>query len=750
DAQFAELVRALRATPWPAGGAAALAAAQRAALGVQTPAAITARAVAWPEEAGLAGALRAIAARGSPKAAEKAGRLLDWLGLPGALRAESWAAWREEFLRADGEARGAGVFVNARLAATDPGLAEACLAEQARVQAIEDAWRARAVAEASAALVLLAEPVLALYASGKAAGGWLDYDDLITRTAGLLVDPGAAWVLYKLDGGIDHLLLDEVQDTAPAQWRIAAALTAEFFAGSGAREGGRTVFAVGDRKQSIFAFQGADPAQFEHWRGVLRARVEAAGQQWRDVALDVSFRSTAPVLALADAVFDDPLAGSGVAGPGTLTNFADRAAQAGRVELWPLTPRPVAEPPAPWAVAGQNRGSIGAPQRLAEAIGDWIAAQVGHAELPGRGRRLAPGDILILVRRRNELGRALVRALKLRGVPVAGLDRMVLTEQPAVADCLALCDALLMPQDDLTLACVLTSPLGGVSDEALMALATGRAGSLWEALRARAGEPDYAGAHHLLATLLARVDYASPHALLVEALGALGGRARLFARLGPEAAEPVSELLDAALRYAARHPPSLQGFLHWLRQSGAEVKREAEGAAGEQARDHGRGQVRIMTVHGAKGLQAPLVILPDTTGLPREDAALVHAGEVPLWSPHRGLRCAAVDTLRAAAARRVAEEQNRLLYVALTRAEDRLVVCGAQTARALPETCWYESVRRGFDRLAARPEPFAPWPGEVLALDSPQLVPPEPARAGAAAAPAALPGWAGTAPDWRA
>ena len=253
--------------------------------------------------------------------------------------------------------------------------------------------------------------------------------------------------------------------------------------------------------------------------------------------------------------------------------------------------------------------------------------------LESAGRRLRAGDILVLVRRRGAFDRALVRELKKRAVPVAGLDRMVLTEQPAVQDLMSLCAALLLPQDDLSLAEFLTSPLGGLSDTSLMALAAGRKGKLWDVLRTRAAEqPDWRAANEMFSSLLARVDYASPYALLAEALGPLGGRARLFARLGPEAAEPVDELLAAALHYAALHPASLQGFLHWLSLSGAEVKREAE-AAGDA--------VRIMTVHGAKGLEAPLVILPDTVSLPPDDARLHWTSDPEtgtklfLWAPHK-------------------------------------------------------------------------------------------------------------------
>ncbi len=753
---FGDLVRALQAdrprleAALPLGFD-ALAAAQRRVLGVteRDPAAIMEAGAQWPAERALREAAQTVAQKGSPTVAERAGRLLGWLSLPVEERAANWAEWRGEFLLSDGKPRAVSRLVNDKLAKAAPGLLDIFTAEQARIEAVEDAARAVAVAEVSAALLRLAGPVAQRYGQRKDGAGLLDYADLVTRTVSLLVDPGAAWVLYKLDGGLDHLLLDEVQDTAPAQWAIAHALTAEFFAGLGARDQRRTVFAVGDRKQSIYSFQGADPGEFDRARTRLRARVEAAGEVWREVPLDVSFRSAAPVLALVDAVFAAPDAAAGVVPRGeTLRHYPHRAGHAGGVELWPLVPAPEEEAWPPWSLAENYGHRTSAALLLAEALADWIKAETaGTTKLASRGRMLAPGDVLILVRRRNAFARALVRALKMRGVPVAGLDRMVLTAQPAVADLLALCDTLLLPGDDLSLACVLTSPLGGLDDDSLMALALYRSTSLWDALRARAGErADWGAAWAFLSGLLARVDYAAPHALLSEALVRLGGRAALFARLGPEAADPVDELLEAALEYGQTHAPSLQGFVHWLRQSGAEVKREAEGAGDV---------VRVMTVHGAKGLQAPLVILPDTTTLPPPGERLFwiqdpQTGvEVPIWTPRKELTCRETTSRQEAARAVDIEEYNRELYVALTRAEDRLVICGHEARKALPETCWYALIQRALQRLpGVAPSELTPFAGAgpVLFIESPQVALPDagqPKRE--ASAPSVRPDWFGEA-----
>ena len=712
---------------------------------------VVAGAVAWGEEAAVEAALRLARAHGSKGVSEKVSRMLAWLSMPAAERAGHWGDWTAELFTKAGEPSALSKFAAGKLDEQYPDIRVTMAAEQERVWFVEDARRAVRCADATVALLGLVAPALAAYAAQKERSGLLDYSDLIGRAEGLLTDPGAAWVLYKLDGGIDHLLLDEVQDTAPEQWRIAHRLTEEFFAGIGSREGEarRTFFAVGDPKQSIYSFQGADPDEFVRSRGMMATRVGASGQEWRDVALDVSFRSTAPVLALVDAVFaEGAAAAEGVADNGALRHFADRAGAAGRVELWPLAPKPEVTPAEAWRVPAENVGLRSAQQMLAEAVAGAVARELkAGVRLESRGRALTAGDVLVLVRRRGPFASALVRALKAQDVAVAGLDRLALTEQIAVQDVLAACDAVLLPGDDLAVANVLTSPLGGLSDDSLMQLAMGRRHGLWATLRERAGErEDWGAAWAFLSRLAERADYVGPHALLAEALGPLGGRARLLARLGAEAGEPIDELLNAALGYARLHPPGLQGFVHWLRRSGAEVKREAGGAGSA---------VRVMTVHGAKGLQAPVVILPDTTGLPpdKERLAWVESDgvETPLWSPRKELTCAAVTRGKEAAAALRRREHNRLLYVALTRAEDRLVVCGWETQGADREDRWYGMVRQGFERIGAEATPFAgPWGGEMLARSSLQAerVPPRAATTATGRRP--LPPWAGRPEDWRA
>jgi ATP-dependent helicase/nuclease subunit A len=746
-----------------------LVAAQRRAIGAdRTEAELWTAALSGGDQEALCETWATIGRRGPPAASAKALGMLDWLAAPDETRRETWHRWVEGLLTDKGEPRARGALIGRKLDAMEPGLGPVIEAEQARVMALADAFAADRLASLSAALLCLAIPVLRRQAQRRQLEGLMDYGDLIRHSNKLLHDPGAAWVLFKLDHGLDHLLLDEVQDTAPEQWTIAGSLTEEFFAGIGARDGrdgsgvniGRTVFAVGDRKQSIYGFQGADLRSFDDWRGRLADRVRRGKRRWHDGALDVSFRSVVPVLALVDAVFADPEAARGVVEPAgdPLLHVSARPEDGGRVELWPLMPREAPLAPQPWLIPETNLGQTSAPGRLARGLAQWIARLTdGGTLLESQGRPVTPGDILVLLQKRAPLAPILVRELKAAGVPVAGLDRLELTAQAAVQDLMALGDSLLLPEDDLAFACWLTSPLGDLTDDSLMALAAERGPRrLYEALRARAAErPDWTAAWNFFEALQNRADYASPHALLSQALGALGGRARLFRRLGAEAAEPVDELLGAALTYAASHAPSLQGFLHWLRQSTAEARREP-GAAGDA--------VRIMTVHASKGLQAPVVVLADSANRPTADRTQLfwmrdpHASgatglDLPIFCPRRDTHCEASRQFHAMLQSRATEEHHRLLYVAMTRAEDRLVVCGWESGGPGGATpTWHELIGRGFDRLAAPvDETPGAWPDTRRVLSAAQQ---RRVRAPLIVAEAAdespLPSWLGEAPAWRA
>ncbi len=682
---------------------------------------------------------------------ERAARIARWLAASPDERRRLFPDYRGVFLTGSGTPRKQ--LATKGVVAASPGIDEVLAVEAERLVQVNRRHAAAITLRATEALLRLGIAMLDEYRAAKRRRARLDYDDLVHTARRLLGDVGAAWVLYKLDGGIDHVLIDESQDTSPEQWAVVAALVAEFFAGQGAREITRTVFAVGDVKQSIFSFQGADPAAAAAMRRRFRERVTAAGGDWREVPLYVSFRSTEPILRVVDAVFATSPAREGVVGEGeTLRHEANRAGAAGRVELWPAIGPGERKDTEGWAPPVARAEAEDPAATLARIIAVRIAGWIDREPLEARGRAVRPGDIMVLVRRRSRFVELLVRELKVHGVPVAGVDRMVLTEQIAVMDLMALVRFLLLPEDDLTLAVVLKGPLVGLGEEDLFRLAHGRgSATLWRRLGDLAGEePRFAAARAWLAGLLAEIDYLRPYEFLAQVLirpaatGAESGRARMIARLGPEAEDPLDELLALALAYEREGAPSLQGFLQWFEGGRIEAKRDLE-----QAR---RDEVRVLTVHGAKGLEAPIVILPDTMSKPRgREPILWHEG-LPLWPPRKEHEVGVAAAARAEADRRRDEEYRRLLYVAMTRAEDRLYVCGWHGRQKPPDDCWYNLVRAGLERLDGVETFDFGSTGDVREgrygrgqrLVVAQRTAPEEraAERGAAAEPAPLPAWA--------
>jgi ATP-dependent helicase/nuclease subunit A len=635
---------------------------------------------------------------GSKTDRDRAGLMAPWLA-EAAGRVAGYGLWQSAFLTTKGVGREKLCTNGVRDGF--PGVEAALQEEAVRLMDVGDRIKAAAVAEATAALLSLGHALLAAYQRRKTARALMDYDDLILAARDLLMRPGVApWVLFKLDGGIDHVLIDEAQDTNPDQWAVVAALTEEFFAGRGARDTVRTVFAVGDAKQSIYSFQRADPRAFEAMRQRFAEHVPAAGQDWAEVALQVSFRSTAAVLEAVDAVFANGPGADGVAAPGDdIRHIAHRQGQAGLVELWPpVEPRALDEQPA-WKPPIERIRGDQPSARLARLVARRIRAMIDGETLASQGRPVRAGDVLVLVRRRGGFVEDLVRELKGLDVAVAGADRMVLAEQMAVMDLVALANFLLLPEDDLTLATVLKGPLVGFDEEQLFRLAHGRgAAGLWETLKKRLlDESAFEEAYVLLSGLLGVADHLPPYALFAHVLGQLGGRRKLLARLGVEAEDPLDEFVALTLAFERAHPPSLQGFLRWLEAGAVEIKRDLD--------QGGRNAVRIMTVHGSKGLQAPVVILPDTLQMPTRGSRIQWTtDELPLWPPAAEAADRVCREARDEAKAGREREYRRLLYVAMTRAEDRLIVCGWKTRKAPPAGCWYDLIRAALSPLATEAE----------------------------------------------
>ena len=623
-------------------------------------------------------------------AARRGYALLAAAQAPEDARADAYA---DVFLKDDGEPYGDAQFGAAGVRARYPLL----LAERERIAPLAKLLAAARAYERSRALLVLGRESVRRYERAKAARGVLDFADLITAARRLLASGASAWVHYKLDQGIDHVLLDEAQDTSPDQWEVIRPLVAEFFAGEGTRDDSRslprTLFVVGDEKQSIFSFQGADPRRFDTVRREFEA---AAGARFAHIQLRHSFRSAPGILSAVDTVFAEPAAYAG------LSAIAERplheaihASLPAMVEMW--------EPEAPaekmdvdaWQRPLDAPATDDPKGRLAKNIAGHIAARIREGfPLSGRhGARAArPGDFLILVRRRDSLFEAIIRELKQAHVAVAGADRLVVAEHIAVMDLMALGEALLSRDDELALAVVLKSPLFGLDDGDLMRLAPGRTGLLEEALLTRASEdPKWAAASRRLARLREEARRLRPFDFYARVLGRERGRAAMLARLGPEAADALDEMLALARAYESIEAPSLAGFLDFLRRGGAEAKRDMEA---------GRDEVRVMTVHGAKGLEAPYVILADTTSGPmtRRSAGLLKVEtrtgrRVLLHAPSKRTDTASMAQARAEGDAAQQDEYRRLLYVALTRAETALVLCGADGAKKRPPDCWYDLVR---------------------------------------------------------
>ena len=562
------------------------------------------------------------------------------------------------------------------------------------------------------------------YVRAKRTQGVADFNDLIAWTRRLFDQPGMGeWVRYKLDQRTDHILVDEAQDTNADQWAIVDALAGEYFSGNPeAERRWRTLFMVGDYKQAIYSFQGTDPKEFEAFRVNISARaaalIEAAGEagadarEFRELSIDASFRSSPAVLQVVDAVIDT--VGFDKMGLGAPPNphRPHHANRPGRVELWPAfdyaTDVEADEGEEAW---------IDEPARLyADALALQVKRWLAEAPLMATtGRPLTPGDILILVRSRTELASLIVARLYAQGVPVAGIDRLHLHKPLAVKDLLSAITFAVQPLDDLNLAALLVSPLIGWTQEQLYELAYGRSGRLWTELATRREQhPHWIEAHAILGSWLAMADYVTPARFLEIILsGPVAGRHKLLRRLGEAARDPIEELVATALAFEREEIASLDRFLAWFGQGEVEVKRDP-GAPSNA--------VRVMTVHGAKGLEAPLVILADATHDPDKvggtsqvvEVPLSDVGEVPLIRPRKD-ECAPIfQTLIDLGKEAGREEHWRLAYVGLTRAAERLVIAGVKPRRDVSQGSWHAAAAQAMQAIGAASVEIDGWgPGLV-------------------------------------
>jgi ATP-dependent helicase/nuclease subunit A len=643
--------------------------------------------------------------------------------------------------------------VTKRFCDSNPAIARLFDAETSRLFPLIEQRRALTMRDRTQSLLIIATAVAAHYRREKQDRGLLDYDDLIDKTLEMLDRVSSSWVHFKLDRGVDHVLIDEAQDTSPRQWDIVAHIISEFTTGEGARDGvKRTIFAVGDEKQSIFSFQGAAPREFDLQGRALERKFTEARLQFERLAFKHSFRSGTAILQSVDHVFRDQTIYRSIHAENAYPlHEALPDAGPSLIDLWELElpdPRQDIEGwRAPFDAVSETSPEV----RLARRIQAEIKALIAERTMTGNAgnrRALSYGDVLVLVRRRGNAFDAVIQALKHANIPVAGADRLKLTEHIAIIDLMNLADALLLPRDDLALAVALKSPLFGLTDDDLFKLAWQRKGSLRHALSEHAAtDSKFEAALRRLKACEARVMQQTPFAFYAWLLGGDGGRARILRRLGHEANDALDEFLELALGYERKAPASLQGFMAWLRAADTEVKRDMEIS---------RDEVRVMTVHGAKGLEAPVVFLVDTTTSPADTTRLKlvrmpqgnaapHAPGVVVWAGKKAEDPPAVATARTAMLAETEDEYRRLLYVAMTRAADRLIVGGCMPGnmRKLRELSWYDLIEKGLGNSGLHMQNVPPPDGVVKRFS--RLEDASPAAVAASTEPSAtviaLPAW---------
>jgi ATP-dependent helicase/nuclease subunit A len=561
-----------------------------------------------------------------------------------------------------------------------------------RIAAAKSHLWAMDAAEKTEALYAFATAFIPAYEARKLAAGALDFDDLIRKTRGLLTDRALAqWVLFRLDGGIDHVLVDEAQDTSPVQWTVIEQLTQEFTAGEGADpDRKRTIFVVGDKKQSIYSFQGADPEAFDQMKHHFADGLDQSGQKLWDRSLDFSFRSSQAILRVVDSTFINERA-DGLDKRVFHSAFKDQ--MPGRVDLWPLIEDEKSDDTLDWTKPVDHMSDAHVTVQMANRVADEIKRMITHETLPVEvgntggfeRRRITEGDVLILVQRRSDLFSEIIRACKAAGLKIAGADRLRLGAELAVKDLTAVLAFLALPEDDLSLASALKSPLFGWSEQQLFTLAHHRPkrGYLWPALRDSNTHEDTLS---VLRDLRNQADFLRPYDLIERILTRHDGRRKLLARLGAEAEDGIDALLSQALSYESTAVPSLTGFLSWMETDDVEIKRQMD-SQGDR--------IRVMTVHGAKGLEAPIVFLPDAAQRDNQaKSELFPADDQVVWKMKKDASPLAMEELREAIVAKQAKERMRLLYVAMTRAEKWLIV-GAAGKIGEGDDSWYNIVSDG-------------------------------------------------------
>jgi ATP-dependent helicase/nuclease subunit A len=558
-----------------------------------------------------------------------------------------------------------------------PNVRETLEPEVSRIQKVEDQKKAIVSSQFHDAFLKVMELAFANYEKLKSEERVVEYDDLLIRTIDLLKGGESAHILMQLDYVIDHLLVDEAQDLSPLQWELIKIISEEFFAGLGAREENRTIFIVGDYKQSIYSFQGANPDVFLDIKTYFADKVKDALKEWREVDIITSFRSTQPVLEVVDKVFNNPEYRDGLGGLG-LIHHAPYRQGSGVVQVWPLAIKDAREEVDGWKIPSLEDELYDSKKFIAQKIADNIHSWISKGRLLlGHNRVIEPKDILILLKKRSDVLYFLINEIKKKGIAISDADRFKIKDDIIIQDIVALLKFITLPQDDLNLASLLKSPFLGISEDELYQLCHNRESSLWGVIQTK--KMELTAQLDFYIQLSKELDLESFCLAVIEK-----NKPQFIKRFGSKASSIFNHFMDFIKEYIRSNTPSIQGLVHSLENSNADIQTELS---------QGENKVRVMTVHASKGLQAPIVILADTastefvphTNLYWNDDQIYFSAYAEFDTPY-------LETVKQIKKVKEKQESLRLLYVAMTRAEDELYVTGWESKKQ--DDSWYSAISK--------------------------------------------------------
>ncbi|MDR0319782.1 MAG: UvrD-helicase domain-containing protein [Rickettsiales bacterium] len=542
-----------------------------------------------------------------------------------------------------------------------PEIVSFIMAEQAELYESAQGEAQEELSKDTAALYILAAKFAEEFRRAKEDSARLHYDDLILYTMRLFSSQDMmGWVMSQLDSKIRHLMVDEAQDTSPDQWEIVRSLLTDFFVAAGRP----SVFVVGDPKQSIFSFQGASIDSFFAAEEYIGRQVRENRLELSRIDFEKSYRTAQNILDAVDHVFNHDSTLYFTKWKQATRHLSGRDGAEGKVVLHRLVRDE----------SDEESNSAARQKAFAKTIAENVKRMLSAQP------DLVPGDIMVLVKKRTTHAPNIIAALNEAGVPTSGADRMHLADALPVRDLLAAMRFATDQTDDFSLACVLRSPLFEVSDKELYGLCNGREGTLKEEVRSKKAE----GLYEELEKIIEWGRGLGPYSFAMKLLDTEGRRENMLRRMGAQIIEPLEEFLTLALSYERTQAGGIVQFIEWFLRGESVVKRDMQSGGG----------VRVMTAYGAKGLEARVVFLADTTSIKGKDDANpivpISGRGHWIWAAGKGKLCADYAALREAYEAKELEEYYRLLYVAMTRARDELHIFGTAGKRGPDKNSWYE------------------------------------------------------------